>query len=89
MKSFKIFSILLLIYFTGCERHNLSPREGYLNITGGKVWYKIIGSGDKTPLVLLHGGPGVPSYYLNPMAALSDERPIILMINSDAVVPIE
>jgi proline iminopeptidase len=33
----------------------------------------------KTPLVLLHGGPGVPSYYLNPMASLSDERPVIFI----------
>ena len=74
-----IFSILLLLYFYGCQSQSLSPKEGYINVTGGKVWYKIVGSGDKTPLILLHGGPGVPSYYLNPMAALSDERPVIFI----------
>lgn len=26
---------------------------------------------------MLHGGPGVPSYYLNPMAALAKDRPVI------------
>lgn len=72
-----IFSILLLLYFYGCQSKSLSPKEGYINVTGGKVWYKIVGSGDKTPLVLLHGGPGVPSYYLNPMTTLSAERPVI------------
>lgn len=74
-----LFSVLLLVYFTGCQSQSLSPKEGYINVTGGKVWYKIVGSGDKTPLVLLHGGPGVPSYYLNPMASLSDDRPVIFI----------
>jgi proline iminopeptidase len=27
--------------------------------------------------LLLHGGPGAPSYYLKPLAALADERPVI------------
>ncbi len=71
--------ILLLVYFSGCQSQSLSPKEGYINVTGGKVWYKIIGSGDKTPLFLLHGRPRVPSYYLNPMASLSDERPVIFV----------
>jgi proline iminopeptidase len=26
---------------------------------------------------VLHGGPGVPSYYLKPLGALADERPVI------------
>ena len=54
-----------------------SSIEGHVNVTGGKIWYRIDGHGDKTPLLLLHGGPGFPSYYLNPMSALSKDRPII------------
>jgi len=52
-------------------------REGFVAVTGGKVWYKIVGSGQATPLLLLHGGPGFPSDYLDPLGALSDERPVI------------
>lgn len=74
-----ISTILVLLFFNGCKSNTLSPQEGYLNITGGKVWYKIVGSGDKVPLVLLHGGPGVPSYYLNQMVSLSDERLVIFI----------
>jgi proline-specific peptidase len=55
----------------------LVPGEGYLHLKGGKVWYRIVGTGEKTPLLLLHGGPGVPSYYLNPIAALGKDRPVI------------
>lgn len=74
-----LFSIVFSIYFLGCQSQSLSPREGYIDVTGGKVWFRIVGSGDKTPLILLHGGPGVPSYYLNPMAALSKEGPVIFI----------
>jgi proline-specific peptidase len=55
----------------------LSPRTGYVNVPGGRVWYQVVGSGPGVPLLLLHGGPGVPSYYLKPLAALGDDRPVI------------
>lgn len=56
---------------------DLSPREGFIDVPGGQVWYRIAGTGSGTPVVLLHGGPGFTSHYLNPMAALGDERPVI------------
>ena len=35
------------------------------------------GNGEKTPIIVLHGGPGSPSYYLKPLDALGKERKII------------
>jgi len=52
-------------------------REGRIAVEGGEVWYRIVGYGDATPLLLLHGGPGAPSYYLEMLAALGDERPVV------------
>jgi proline iminopeptidase len=46
-------------------------------VTGGRVWYQIVGTGDAIPLLTLHGGPGFPHNYLLPLAALADERPIV------------
>ncbi len=64
--------------FYGCEKkHGLIASEGFIDVEGGKVWYKIIGEGEKTPILLLHGGPGIPSYYLKPLAALGKDRPVI------------
>jgi proline iminopeptidase len=60
-----------------CGRRSLQPGEGHVDVPGGRIWYRIVGSGTRTPLVLLHGGPGAPSYYLNPLAKLADERPVI------------
>jgi len=52
--------------------------EGYIEVTGGKVWYGLYGrSRPGIPLVVLHGGPGVPHNYLLPLAELADERPVL------------
>lgn len=55
-----------------------SVREGFIQVPGGKVWYRIVGANKPgIPLLTLHGGPGMPSYYLKPLADLADERPVI------------
>jgi len=48
--------------------------EGYMPYKGFKTWYKIIGepSEDKTPLVLLHGGPGGGHGYMQPYESLAE-----------------
>jgi proline iminopeptidase len=52
-------------------------QEGFVPVTGGRVWYQIVGSASATPLLTLHGGPGYPHDYLEPLADLADERPVI------------
>ena len=52
-------------------------REGYVPVTGGRVWYRIVGGGGAIPLVTVHGGPGGIHDYLAPLEALADERPVV------------
>jgi len=60
------------------EKEIPKVKEGFIEVTGGKVWYRIAGA-DKTgvPLLALHGGPGVPHDYLEPLEELADERPVV------------
>ena len=51
--------------------------EGYVSVPGGRVWYKVVGISDEIPLLVLHGGPGFPHNYLNPLENLASERPVI------------
>ena len=44
---------------------------------GHKIWTKQIGDGPGLPLLLPHGGPGAGHDYLESLAAIGDERPII------------
>lgn len=47
-----------LATLVACADAGLEPGEGFVDVTGGQVWYRISGSGTGTPLILLHGGPG-------------------------------
>lgn len=53
-------------------------REGFVAVPGGRVWRRICG-GDApgTALLVLHGGPGVPHDYLEPLEGLAAERPVV------------
>jgi proline iminopeptidase len=52
-------------------------REGYVKVTGGKIWYEVVGTGNAIPLITVHGGPGFTHDYLEPLGALCKERPVI------------
>lgn len=55
----------------------LPAGEKMLAVPGGQIWYKVSGSGNATPVILLHGGPGFNSYYLKPLEALSSDRMVV------------
>jgi proline iminopeptidase len=52
-------------------------QEGFIPVTGGRVWYRMVGTGGSIPLLTLHGGPGVPHDYLEALESLADERPVV------------
>jgi proline iminopeptidase len=54
-----------------------AAREGMLPVPGGRIWYRIVGAGAATPVILLHGGPGYSSYYLKPLEKLAADRPVV------------
>lgn len=57
----------------------LLVREGFIQVPGGPVWYRVFGSGAKTPLLIVHGGPGGRSCTYEPLAILlSLERPVVV-----------
>lgn len=52
-----------------------TTHEGYVPFNGYQTWYRIVGeqsSPGKQPLLCLHGGPGAPSYYLEPLARMTE-----------------
>jgi proline iminopeptidase len=53
--------------------------EGFVEVTDGRVWYRRAGDGERLPLLILHGGPGAASYYVEPLAErLAAHRPTIV-----------
>jgi len=51
--------------------------EGMIDVPGGRVWYRKLGSGPGTPLIALHGGPGGTACRFEVLAPLARERPVI------------
>lgn len=73
-----VCAALVAVALAGCSRGpDLTPRTGYVQTDGGKLWYRIVGTGHGTPLLVMHGGPGASSYYLKPLGELGDDRPVI------------
>lgn len=55
----------------------LPSQEGFVDVPGGKVWYRRIGNGPGVPLLALHGGPGGTSCRFEVLAPLAKDRPVI------------
>jgi proline-specific peptidase len=51
--------------------------QGTIAVPGGNVWFKRVGDGTGHPLLVIHGGPGLPHNYLSSLARLADEREVI------------
>jgi L-proline amide hydrolase len=52
----------------------MPTKEGFIAFQGFKVWYRIVGNQEepgKLPLLCLHGGPGAPHDYLEPLEAMA------------------
>jgi proline iminopeptidase len=58
----------------------LKNSEDYLDVPGGKIWYQKFfseRSQDKIPIIVLHGGPGVPHNYLRKLSQLAVNNPVV------------
>lgn len=53
--------------------------DGRIDVPGGAVWWARYGDHPHRPPVLcLHGGPGTPAYYLEPLLDLAGDRDLIV-----------
>ncbi len=61
-------------------------KEGHVETPEGRLWYGISGETDSTntPMIVIHGGPGMSHHYLLPLQELSAERPVIFYDQLDA-----
>jgi proline iminopeptidase len=55
----------------------MTQPEGTIAVPGGHVWYQRVGGGAGRPLLVIHGGPGLPHNYLSSLKRLADEREVI------------
>ena len=65
------------------------PEEaGVCPAPGGTIWYRVNGrrhfSSGRTPLIVIHGGPGLSHHYLLSLVELAEQRPVIFYDQLDS-----
>lgn len=56
-------------------KKSIHIKEGFININGVELYYKILGEGE--PILILHGGPGLDHIYMLPMSDLAENYKVI------------
>ncbi|MDZ4071535.1 MAG: proline iminopeptidase-family hydrolase [Sediminibacterium sp.] len=70
---------VLVIIVCGCgTSSSILPHEGYAQVKGGRVWYRVFGEGKGTPIMMLHGGPGGTSRSFYQFEEIGKDRPVII-----------
>ena len=77
MRAICIGVLVLCCSVLGISQENSLPGQGFLDVPGGPVWYKVSGAGEGLPLLVLHGGPGGTSCGYSPLEKLGDQRSVI------------
>src|SRR5262245_29989958 len=70
--------LVALMLGIACVRERPDAGEGFVEVPGGKVFYRVVGSSSATPLLLVHGGPGFGSCSFASIAALGSTRPVVM-----------
>jgi proline iminopeptidase len=73
--------IVAVLFLSSCSLTKttnpyLDSKNGSVAVEGGSLWYGIIGEGNNTPIIQLHGGPGGTSNYN--LSEIAEEHPIII-----------
>lgn len=55
----------------------MTQPQGTIAVPGGNVWFRRVGAGAGLPLLVVHGGPGLPHTYLSSLQRLADEREVV------------
>ena len=68
-------SVLLM----GCDIAASLPDDGFVDVPGGRVAFRVIGSRGKIPVLVIHGGPGSSSCrYPSTFTGIAAERPVVM-----------
>jgi len=79
-----VLFVLLAFASTACRTgpedkpKEIHVKEGYVQVTGGKLWYRILGEGKNTPVICIHGGPGGTHRSFYQLEPISEDRPLVL-----------
>jgi proline iminopeptidase len=62
-----------------CAAQPPLPDDGFVDVPGGRVAFRVIGGGDGVPVLMIHGGPGgTGCSYVSTMDGIASSRPVVV-----------
>ncbi len=81
MLRFALAALMFFAFWLPATAHQDPEISGYIEVDGGRIWYRMNGSehlGKMPAIIVAHGGPGGTHRGNLPYVALSDTYPVIL-----------
>lgn len=57
-KGIAVVLLAFVLVLSGCSTNSKLPEDGFVKVPGGRVAFRVYGSGTGTPVLFIHGGPG-------------------------------
>ena len=76
-----LVALMLFAFWHPVKAHEDPEISGYIQVEGGRIWYRLNGSehlGKMPAIIVAHGGPGGTHRGNLPYVALADKYPVIL-----------
>jgi proline iminopeptidase len=78
MDARSLFVAIISATLVACSETLPLPEDGFVNVVGGRIAFRVTGSGRSIPVLWIHGGPGGSSCaYIENLSGLASERPIV------------
>ena len=79
MKTKLLALTLLIAAISACSETHHLPDDGFVDVPGGRVAFRVVGEGNLTPVLWIHGGPGGSSCgAVANVLDIARNRPVIL-----------
>ena len=71
--------VTAIFFFVACGTTPPLPDDGFVDVPGGRVSFRVIGKGDGIPVLMIHGGPGSTSCnYVSTLSGVAGLRPVVM-----------
>jgi len=79
MKTNILTLVLVTAIIAACSMPPSLPDDGFVDVPGGRVAFRVVGNGSSTPVLFIHGGPGSQSCsFVANVDGIAATRPVIL-----------
>lgn len=71
--------VVAAVCLAACVYDKPLPDDGFVDVPGGRVAFRVVGHGGGVPVLLIHGGPGATSCsYVATIGGIAASRPVVV-----------